>query len=340
MSARQYVSFAADLAAVLLVIWQLISMRRLPGENTPQRAYFHRLSVVTLIISVLYLLKAYADIQIGGLVPEDFGMLSEADLKAWYAAAVLAWLVDIFLTVVFLFMWITLMCWTLFEDREYLRRRFWVGFMPLIVSAVFTCVCIPLALMSEQGYYVFLVALVVFYIVRTLYFLLSLWLLREYKRQNEYLRFFNPWFFFIPVFAGWVIEDVTGWDFSALGSAIGVVLIYISITRVQRYMDMETEFYNMDFVNFLKGLARKKKYDPHSAMIFMPDSPEERKAFSGILRSQLPKDCEPILCGDGRVVVLTNARHRGPLAMVIEDVQALYEIKADSVLKKKTDSGY
>ena len=180
--------------------------------------------------------------------------------------------------------------------------------------------------------------MVIYFFVRLYYFFISLWLLREYKKQNGYLRFFNPWAFFIPVFAGWQIQDLTEWGVASLGTTLGVMLLYNSIMGEQRYMDPETGFYNRDFTGYLKGLIDRKKYAPLSAMIFTLDSSGEMKDFSQILKKQLPKDCEPILRNDHEIVVLTNVGDRGPLNMVMEDVKAVSEAKTQCALKKKEES--
>ena len=183
-----------------------------------------------------------------------------------------------------------------------------------------------------------MVALGIFFVIRVFYFLAALWLLRDYKKQNGYLRFFNPWVFFVPVFAGWLSQDILYLGFAALGSTLGVMLLYSSIVGVQRYMDPETGLYNMEFPVYLKELIRKKKYDPCSAMIFTLNSPGEMQEFSELLKKQLPKNCEPILHSDREIVVLTSVDERGPLAMVIEDVKAVSEVGTGCSLRKKTET--
>ncbi len=302
------------------------------------KRYFRLFSGVVLIISLLYLLGSYAELQMGGFTMKDFGKLSEVEQQNWYATAITVMIIDIFLTTVFLYLWITFLGLYLFDDKDYMRRRFLGGFIPLIISAAVTSVSVPMAIVSESGYYFFIGVLCLFFIIRVFYFLTSFWLLREYKRQNGYLRFFNPWVFFIPVAAGWLIQDLLMWDFSALGSALGVVLIFSWISGEQRYMDMETGFYNMDFTGYLKELIGKNEYAPCSAMTFTLDSAEKMNGFSEILKKQLPMSCEPILHNDREIVVLTNVRERGPLTMVMEDVKEASDIMGTCTLKKKGET--
>ncbi len=335
---KQYVSYAADLLAVGLMICQLIKIKKLQMEKYEFKRYFRRFSLVVLIMSLLHLLRSYADVQMGGFTAEDFGSLFEAENAFWLWTVVAAGTIDIFLSTVFISMWITFLGWYLYEDKDFIRRKFWVGFTPLIISAAIAGFSVPMAVMSKLGYWFFIVALCLFFIIRIAYLFIALWLLREYKKQNGYLRFFNPWVFFIPVFAGWLLQDIFDWGFSALGSTVGLILLYISIVSEQRYMDPKTGFYNTDFVGYLKELIRKKEYDPCSAMNFTLNSSGAMKDFSEILKKQLPDNCEPILCNDSEVVVLTNVKERAPLTMVMEDVKALFEVKTGCTLKKKAET--
>ena len=344
MTVRLYLSFAADLAAVVLMLVQLFSIHKLSGEKSSIKRYFRAFSGMVLVMSALHLLKSFANLQMGDLDPADYLSLPQSEVTVWIWMAAAAWILDIFLSTVFLYMWITFLSWYLYEDRDFIRRRFWAGFTPLIISAAVTCVSIPLAILTEKGYIFFMVAVGIFFVIRVFYFLAALWLLRDYKKQNGYLRFFNPWVFFVPVFAGWLAQDIFDLGFAALGSTLGVMLLYSSIVGVQRYMDPETGLYNMEFPVYLKELIRKKKYDPCSAMTFTVGKTGDMKEFAEILKKQLTQDCEPIRQSDRKVVVLTNVKEKAPLAMVIGDVQAVLEeqgsemVKAGCSLKKKTET--
>ncbi len=338
MTVKIYVSFAADLAAIILMICLLIRLKELSGEKETVKRYFRLFSGIVLTMSVLNFLKSYADLQQGCITPADFGRLSEVEVEAWYWTQMAATFIDIFFSTVFLYIWISFVSLYLYGDRDFIRRKFWIGFAPLIISGVITLASIPMAVMSERGFWFFVVVLTVDLIVQVFYLLICLGLLRNYKKINGYLRFFNPWVFFIPVAAGWLLQDIIDWGFASLGSALGIFLIYISIIDEERYMDPETGFYNMDFAGYLKGLIAKNLYAPCSAMSFTLDSPENMTDFSELLKAQLPEDCEPILRNDHEIVVLTNVRDRGPLTMVIEDVKAVSDVKTGCTLKKKEET--
>ena len=338
MNISIYVSYAADLLSLILVIFLMIRIGRLPARKGEVRKYFMRFSLVVLAISMFHLLESYAYMHLGIYNMTDLQNLSEADQSLWQWTGVSFGKVDIFLTMIFIYMWITFLSLSLFEDKDFVRRKFWFGFTPLIVGGVVSCISIPMAVKSEQGFWFFIFTLCLFFIIRIIYFAIGFWLLREYKIQNGYLRFFNPWVFFIPVFVGWLLQDVFYLGFSALGSTIGLLLAYESIVKVLRYEYGETGFYNMETVNYLKDLADKGRYEVFSAMTFSFDEPGHIPAFSEVLKKQLPKNCEPIVHNDREIVVLTCVHNRGPLLMVIEDVKAVSEVNAGCILKKKTET--
>ena len=299
---KLYISFAADIIAIVLIICQLVHIKKHSDEKEAIGRYFGLFSGIVLFISVLHLLKTYADLSMGVITQEDFGKLSGSEEALWYWIQIAAGIIDIFLT------------------------------------AAVSCVSIPMALRSQWGFWFFIAAICVAFVVRVFYFWIAFRLLRDYKIQNGYLRFFNPYAFFVPVALSWLIQDFLNWGVGALGTTIGVVLLYISIIEKRQYMEPETGLYNMDFVGYLQELADKNKYAPQSAMIFTLDASKDMIAFSEILKKQLPTDCEPIARSSHEVVVFTKVRERGPLAMVVEDVKALSEVGVDYTLRKKDET--
>ena len=338
MTVEQCISAAAGLAAMALMIYQLVRLREFPEGKAETKRYFRRFSGLVLIMSVLQLLNIGMDVSLGGVTWEDFGSLSGEEASAWLSTQMAMLFFDIFLSTVFLYIWITFLSWYLFEDRDFIRRRFWIGFAPLAISAAAAVLCIPVAMLSKAGFWFFIAALAAAFAVRVFYFFISLWLLGTYKKQNGYLRFFNPWAYFLPVAVSWLFQDIFGLAIGTLGSALGVFFLFLSIVGEERYMDAGTRFYNDDFVGFLAKLAAKKQYAPHSAMTFTIESAEDMTEFAGILRSQLPEDCEPILRGGRKVVVLTKVTSRALLAMVMGDVQEEYRVTASAALRKKDET--
>ena len=338
MTVKLYVSYAANLIAVVLMLVQMVRLEKLSDDRSEIKKYFRRFSGLVFVMCIFHLVKSIIDIRFNVMPTKDLSVMTAAEVVEWYWPELAAAFVDTFFSTAFLYMWVSFMSWFLYEDKDFIRRRFWVGFAPLVISAAVSIISIPGAVMSESGFWFFICAVGVAFVVRVFYFLICLWLLDNYKKQNGYLRFFNPWAFFIPVAASWLIQDFFGWGVGCLGTALGIFLIFRCIVGEERYMDDATRFYKREVVGYLKKLVGKKKYAPESAMSFTLEDDGDMKEFSGILKKQLPADCEPILCNDKKVVVLTNVNKKAPLTMVIMDVKAEAEVQTACTLKKKTET--
>ena len=116
---KLYISFAADIIAIVLIIRQLVHIKKHSDEKEAIGRYFGRFSGIVLFISVLHLLKTYADLSMGVITQEDFGKLSGSEEALWYWIQIAAGIIDIFLT------------------------------------AAVSCVSIPMALRSQWGFWFF-----------------------------------------------------------------------------------------------------------------------------------------------------------------------------------------
>ena len=106
MTVKLSVSYVADLIAVILMIIQLIRLRKLSGERDSIKSYFQRFSWVVLAMSVLHLMTDYAnlqlDSQLGGLTMESYLSLFESGDTLWIWTELGSYILDIFLSTVFL----------------------------------------------------------------------------------------------------------------------------------------------------------------------------------------------------------------------------------------------
>ena len=69
-------------------------------------------------MSVIWLFGSYASIRLGGITRADFGRLHEMEQASWYWIAVAAVIIEIFVSTVFIYMWITFLSWALYNDRD------------------------------------------------------------------------------------------------------------------------------------------------------------------------------------------------------------------------------
>ncbi|MCR5405036.1 MAG: hypothetical protein K6E91_14640 [Butyrivibrio sp.] len=322
------ISCLLDVAAVALMIYLLTTQKKQLDRVDIVDENFRSLIMVVIVMSAADLLWTII----------GTGINQKAMTGDRYWLELVFNIAAVYLTTVFLYFWFYFLSWHLYHDRGYLKRRFRRDLLPMVISSAMLIGSGILLAISDGAAVFFGVAYSAFIIIRLYYFAYSLWYLYDYKKQNGYFRFFNVWAFFLPVFGGWLLQDLGVLNLCALGSAIGVYLLYASMAAKQQYMDEETAFYNTAYIDYLKELISKDAFNPCSAMVFDVEEGRGIKSFSEILKKALPQDCEPIRCAKRRIVVLTCVLGRGPLNMVLQDVRDASQVEGNVKLKKKNES--
>ena len=324
------ISCLFDVTAIIMMICLLVMMKKQYGGADPEIKYFRNLPVSVILMGIADSLVALVIMSDEGLTA---GTVHETFLaEAGYAiTAMIISIADIYLTGVFLAFWVYLLCWHLFHDDAYIKRRFWYGSWPLLISGIAMMAGVILVVLTDKAVTVFTVDYIIFFLIRAYYFVVTLFLLREYRSQNGALRFFNVWAFFLPVIVGWLLHEFTGLNLRALGSALGVLLLYISTDGRRRYVDEETGLYNTSYIDYLKNLSGRDRFEPKSALVYDTERIEDIKTFAVTLKKYLPEHCEPVRCSDKKVVIFTGVKTRGPLSMVLDDVTGASGVKGDYV---------
>ena len=333
----QLINFLLDVLAVVLMIRLFSVLRKQPVQEEIVNKTFIYLIRVVIAIGIIDVVWDFMIIN-GKRAEQGSSNIQLLTGIGNNLLALMFGVAAVYLTTVFLAFWLYCLNWRLYHDMGYLKRRFWIDALPLTIAGIALIIsCILLAVSDGAGLY-FTIAYLIFMAARLYYFVLSFWHLYQFKKQNGYLRFFNVWAFFLPVFAGWLLQDLQIISLCALGSAAGVYFLYTSIEAERRYQDKETGFYNLSFTDYLKDLISKDRYETYSAMVFDVGSDGKMEAFSGILKKSLPKDCEPIRRSDTEIVVLTGVKNRGPLQMVLDDVSEFTASEGKIVLRKNDES--
>ncbi len=129
--------------------------------------------------------------------------------------------------------------------------------------------------------------------------------------------------FVMPAAIGAVVHDMTPYYYSTitLGMAAGLALLYAQIANEQSFCDQETGFYNRSYLEYLEEIVEYGKLKLGSIMVFDIGKGDQIKAFSDVLKKQLPDVCEPIRYRKNEVIVFTSVDQKAPLFMVAEDVR-------------------
>ena len=331
------VTLILDSIAAVLMIGLLIFSNKDPDTDDYVNRNFNKLSLVVITMSMIDAFIAVADIYIGGFDISQIRMMQPGEASELIMYAVISFS-NVFMTTVFLFIWITFLAWRLYHDRGIHKRNIWFNAIPLFVSAsVFVIGCI-FFLISDKAKVFLGISFLMFYAIRGVYLVATWRLLKNYKAQEGYLRFFNVVHFLLPVIIGWLVQDFTPLNLRALGSAIGTAVLYRSVWIERRYIDKESGFYNRSYIEYLRFLIRSMRFSPGGALVFDLDNMEDAKIFYDVLKKALPDDCDPLRLDDSRVVVLTKIRDRGPLYMVLQDVKEALEIDGKCILMKKDET--
>jgi hypothetical protein len=327
----------SNTAAIVLMLRLLGISDRYYTDRKTERRYFRYfiwsdigMAVINTALQLLYPHRVRFE-------TGSFRELSGADAAMVLIGHTLD-LLNLFMTTVFLFLWLVYVSWRLYPGRDYARRRFWRSLAPLLFSGATVIISFIVILFVRDTGLISLISVFAFLIIRVIYFIVSVLRINLYNRQNGRIKFFSVRGFYIPVVLGTLIEDFTDFNVRALGAAIGITFLYASIVLEQRYQDSETGLYNSSYREYLEKLMQHRRFSPCSAMVFTAGDADSIKELSAVLKKKLPKDCEPIRHSDCEVVVLTQVREKAPLYLVTQEVQELTQVKADCVLKKKSET--
>ena len=331
------VSCLFDAAAIVLMVWLLVVLARRSEGKTDGVMYFRNLPMTVIAMSIADALVSLVMIYVSGITAGSIHEQFMAE-TGYTLTAMIICIADINISALFLFFWVYFLCWHLFHDKGYIRRKFRIGISALVVSGIVMIAAIIMLVVAGMADESYMMSYCVYAAARVFYFAITLKFLFEYKAQNGTPRFFIVWAFFLPVVAGWILQEFTGLNLRAFGSAIGVILLYLSADGKRRSLDAETGLYNTHYIDYLKKLIAKGQFDPCSAIIFEKADKEKIKDFAATIKKAVPDHCEPIRCTDERVVVLTGVKKTGPLEMVLEDVRSSTGVEGNYILIQKDET--
>ncbi len=109
--------------------------------------------------------------------------------------------------------------------------------------------------------------------------------------------------FIIPWIAAIVIQNLPGNFMLDIPCAvISLLLTYLSMRRRYRYMDLETGFYNEDFLEFFESFARKKNIEEGCAVYLY--SGKDGALLSEAISENIPENFIAVHMNDGGFILL------------------------------------
>ena len=343
MTIGDKITIAAGIPAVVLLIVLLIRSKAYYNKDNAEGRSFRLMVFSVLVMTCLAILIALGHHRV--------------DFDSSIPELILMTAMEIVVCCNYL-LWSVFVSMRLYKQEDYLARRFRFLVIPLFIS-IFCIIAYLGILWTFENYaeetllavragqvtpvavlmIVLLFLLFLFHFMRFVYLVFSLILIRRYKKQNGYMKFFNVAPFFIALLIGILVTLNSSTNVLGLFIGIGLALLYHSIDAERRYMDPETKLYDKSYIEYLKGLVKKQKYAPFSAMIYTAEDKDDMTKLAEALRDQLPDNCESIRLSEKEVIVLTLTDDRALLSMVMEDVkEAAGGVNASCVHKDENET--
>ncbi len=213
-----------------------------------------------------------------------------------------------FSTLAITFLWLVYIDYKLYDSWErtgYVARVFGT---PVALILLLFIVNIPTKFMFAVTSDFTFVSAPEFYIVTAaqyIYGILPIIAYIRYVINHGYKHFFHIAPVVIPTFVSALFTLLTSYSARAFGFAIAIVFLYCSYINRWRFDDDETGFYNRNYINHLKALARGRKADYKSAIIFAADymAPELKEIF----KAEVPKDGEIVRIEKDQLLLLSES---------------------------------
>ena len=321
-----WITIICDVVSLSIAVSLLVLNKKHYGRQDNMSVFFNALLYLIVAMSVMEAVVYVGNFRIAPGTPVSNLIIS---------------LLHEVLITVFTLVWLFFVVSTLYKNGEYIKRKFWIITMPLLIAT-------GLAVASATFFFfnfnfedidkddmimgwVTIINIGVLLVVRLFYFIRSFQRIRQYQKESGSLVFFKIWYLFVPIIVGSFITNLLECSFRVLGFAVGIALLYLSILAEKRYIDPDSGFYNDRYIDFLAVLAQKGKKDFGSRTTFKFESAAALEDFREDFKKLIPKDCEIIRSAADKIVVLAKVSDRALSHMIMEDVRYAAEEKGFSV---------
>ena len=224
-------------------------------------------------------------------------------------------------------LWVLYADYKIFGSRDRIRAKIKsLYFAPMLTVAllavinIFTGILFDVGTDMDQAYKpLYYVAM----LIDTVYGLLPVVLMAQYKKRYGSVHFFSVMPVVVPLLITTVVSVFTPDSVRALAFATGMVFLLLSYGAGWRYDDQESRLYNRHYMEHLKYLVRDGKRDYHSALFFQTG--EARAEFFELLRTELPREGELVRTGRDTVLLLLESNRRSTVSYFSDLVQEAAE---------------
>ena len=320
-----------NVAALVLLIGVLVMSLRAFNKNDLAGKLFVNIVILMIINAVVEIALVFLVSDTSGAPHDTIIMLLLTAIEISYTLVMVEWL--------FYAMYDT------FKSEEYLKRKRWLVLGPglgLVAIALINFFVPILFSYDHINGYQGNLFYHVYNIPRHLYIIISVYQNMRYRLREKSAGALNIWLFVIPVVLSAVVETFTGYTLTSLGCAIGFTSIYISMTSERCYMDRESGFLNPNYLKSLFYRAEAGSYNLSSIISVKLKEDADVGAFSELIRTVLPDECDTIRTGLGSFITVSESKDRGYIFMLSEDLSMVaedagFEVEVDSVVRGKDE---
>lgn len=233
-------------------------------------------------------------------------------------------LVEIFIMMI-IWNWLIYTDFQLYHSMDHIRFRYRYLAIPLYICLALLCVNFFKGIVFAYDANVVSHHTVIYDIqtvIKYLYVVGTFVLIYIHKRRFGTLHFVSIWSFAVPLIVVSVLTIITPYSLMGLGIAVACVMIYFSVLNQRVYQDAETGLYNKVYFEHLMNLYKKGEYTFESGIIMDCDGEgaESAKDLAGILKSEMPEECEAIRINKNRYLSLTRADRSSSLKRLAEEL--------------------
>ncbi len=230
-----------------------------------------------------------------------------------------------FSTLAVLFIWLIYIDYKLYESRDRTKALERFVRLPVVIILVLFIVNIPTGIMFEVSEDFTFVSKPLFIAVTVFQYIYGILPIVSYIRyiiNHGQKQFFHISPIVIPTLISSLFTLVTSYSARSFGFAIAIVLLYFSYINRWRFDD-ETGFFNKNYINYLKILARNKKVDYRGAVFFELNNMPKDLCIQ--FKEELPKGGEMIRIENDQLMILSESDNNALLValsdMISDDAE-------------------
>ena len=238
------------------------------------------------------------------------------------------------------YQWLIYVDFKLYASRDQLVRRYKAFFIPIAVFAALLVInmftSILFTIMPDMKY-TSTILYDVMMGIEYLYMAVSVALIYQYDKRHKGRRVFDIVPAVVPMILGSLVNIFTEYSGTALGIAVGLVLLYFSMMNGWRFEDTGSGYYNRAFI---KEILEGDSFDADSIQgVISFEAPGGGKELGKILHNELAGDGIIIHESEDRYLLLTENGNIGDLYFLADMVEDAIQDDENSSVALTTKCG-